>query len=110
LIETGSSWVSRLAENLDHVFGKMPGSFEEHPVDTFARHVWVHPFHEDDVIGLVNLVGEDHVLFGSDFPHPEGLREPLSFVKQLDGLEETAVDKIMGGNLRELLAACPTNG
>ena len=31
---------------------------------------------------------EDHVMFGSDFPHPEGIGDPLSFVDRLDGVSE----------------------
>ena len=36
----------------------------------FKRNVYVHPFHEEDIRGLVELLGADHVLFGSDFPTP----------------------------------------
>jgi len=49
-----------------------PRAFDENPVDVFLRNVFVHPFHEEDPIGLVKLLGADHVLFGSDYPHPEG--------------------------------------
>jgi hypothetical protein len=37
-------------------------------------------------------------MFGSDFPHPEGIGDPLSFVDRLEGLSDTAKAKIMGGN------------
>jgi predicted TIM-barrel fold metal-dependent hydrolase len=63
----------------------------------------VHPFHEEDPVGLVNLLGADQVLFGSDFPHPEGMADPISFVDDLKGLPEEEVRKVMGGNLARLM-------
>jgi predicted TIM-barrel fold metal-dependent hydrolase len=53
---------------------------------------------------LVDALGADRVLFGSDFPHPEGLGQPLEFVDELDGLPEPVVERIMGANLQELLS------
>jgi predicted TIM-barrel fold metal-dependent hydrolase len=46
----------------------------------------------------------EHVLFGSDYPHPEGMAEPLNFAKEIDGLfSEADTRKIMGENMFELL-------
>ena len=69
----------------------------------FKRNVYVHPFHEDDPVGLAELIGVDHVLFGSDYPHPEGLADPISFVDDLAGLDPDGVAKVMGGNLARLM-------
>ena len=38
------------------------------------------PFPEEDVIGLTELIGVDRVLFGSDWPHPEGNITPADYV------------------------------
>jgi len=43
------------------------------------------------------------VMFGSDYPHPEGLAEPTDFVKELESLPATTTARIMGGNLKELI-------
>ena len=43
------------------------------------------------------------VLYGSDYPHPEGLGDPVSYVDELKGLPDDAVQKIMGGNLARLM-------
>ena len=43
------------------------------------------------------------MLFGSDFPHPEGLADPLAFVDDLVGLPDADIKKIMGGNLAGLI-------
>lgn len=107
VVENGTAWIPRLFKNLDKAWSKVPNEFTEHPVETFRRHFWVHPFHEDDVASVVDSVGADHVLFGSDFPHPEGLADPLSFARELEGLEPAVVAQIMGGNLRTLLTPQP---
>ncbi len=50
-----------------------------------------------------SVIGVDNVLFGSDFPHPEGMADPLSFVDDLDGLTPEDTAKVMGGNLARLM-------
>ena len=56
-------------------------------MEVFKRNIFVHPFHEDDPVGpRASVIGADNVLFGSDFPHPEGMSDPISFVDDLDGL------------------------
>jgi predicted TIM-barrel fold metal-dependent hydrolase len=72
-------------------------------VDVFLRQINVHPFHEEDPVGLVKLLGADRVLFGSDFPHPEGLADPIAFVEELAALPAADVAKVMGGNLGRLM-------
>jgi predicted TIM-barrel fold metal-dependent hydrolase len=103
VVENGSAFVKPLIEALDRAYRIMPQLFEEHPVDAFKRNAYVHPFLEDDVLGVVDVLGADHVLFGSDFPHPEGIGDPISFIDKLAGLREADVEKIMGGNLQGLM-------
>ena len=56
------------------------------------------PFPEDDVTELIGAVGTDHVLFGSDYPHPEGLREPRDFAGRLDGCDAAVSRQVLRGN------------
>ena len=56
--------------------------FDEDPVEVFNRNVWVHVFHEPDPKGLIDLgIPVDHLMFGSDFPHPEGMADPLAYAE-----------------------------
>jgi predicted TIM-barrel fold metal-dependent hydrolase len=103
VIENGSSWVEPLLKNLADVYKKMPQDFLEDPVDVVKRNISISPFWEEDLGALADLVGVDRVLFGSDFPHPEGLADPASYVKELAGLPDESVRKIMGGNLARLM-------
>lgn len=107
VVENGGSWVPRLVDLFRRVRKKMPGEFASDPVEQFTRHVWINPFHEDDLAELVDLVGVDRVMFGSDFPHPEGLAEPATFLHEVASLGEPAITKIMGSNLVDLLEPRP---
>ncbi len=106
-VETGAEWVRPLLAKLGTVHIQSPGTFGEDPVELFNRYVWVSPFFEDDVMDLVDAVGPTRVLFGSDWPHVEGLAEPAQFVKELDGLSPEAIRSIMRDNTRQLLTPQP---
>ena len=103
VIENGSSWVAPLLERLADVYKKMPQDFRENPVDVFKRNIYISPFWEEDLGELADLIGVEHVLFGSDYPHPEGLADPVSYADELKGLDQDSVRKIMGGNLSRLM-------
>ena len=82
-IEAGASWVPALIKKLAKAYGQMPSSFASDPVETFRAHVWVAPFYEDDMGSLKDDLGLEHLLFGSDWPHAEGLADPRSFAEDL---------------------------
>jgi len=66
------------------------------PSEVFRQNFYICPFFEDDPIELAQVMGVDRVLFGSDWPHPEGLDEPLSFAdKLLDRATPEDTRKIM---------------
>ncbi len=101
-IENGASWVSHVLYELKDVYGKMPHSFSEDPVEAFKRCVYVAPFWEDNFAHIAEMIGPDRVVFGSDWPHPEGLKDPLNLVEDLAGLSDEDVQKVMGGNMLDL--------
>jgi predicted TIM-barrel fold metal-dependent hydrolase len=101
-VENGSEFLAPLFRKLAGTARKMPGYFSEDPVVTFRRHVWINPFWEDDVNEIVDLMGDDRVIFGSDWPHIEGLPEPTDWVSELQKLDDEAVAKIMGANASAL--------
>jgi predicted TIM-barrel fold metal-dependent hydrolase len=108
-VEYGSSWAAALLRKLDHIarlyskdlwrFGQPPAK----PSDMFRQNVWIAPFFEDDIVGLVRLIGASHVLNGSDYPHPEGLARPIELLEELEGLSEDEVRLIMRENFAQLV-------
>jgi predicted TIM-barrel fold metal-dependent hydrolase len=103
VIENGASWVAPLLDRFKDIYKKMPQDFAEDPVEVMKRQIHISPFWEEDLGALADLLGEDRVLFGSDFPHPEGLADPVSYTQELAGMSEERVRKIMGGNLARLM-------
>jgi predicted TIM-barrel fold metal-dependent hydrolase len=103
-IENGSEWVAPLLAKLAKAFGQMPWEFAENPVDTFQRHCFVAPYYEDDVRALTDAIGASQVLMGSDWPHAEGIAEPMRFVDDLPGFSADEVRRIMRDNGRALVA------
>jgi predicted TIM-barrel fold metal-dependent hydrolase len=103
-VETGADWVMPFLEHLDDVYRKMPQAFDENPVEAFKRNVYISPFHEDKLEELSKTLGADHLLFGSDYPHPEGLAEPCSYQDHLpSSFSQDEVAMIMGGNLARIM-------
>jgi len=102
-IENGSGWVHRLAKRLKKVANQQPRWFPNDPVDTLRQHVWVSPYYEEDLAVLSERIGVDRILFGSDWPHGEGLESPLSFTDELEGFGETEVRKVMRDNALDFL-------
>jgi predicted TIM-barrel fold metal-dependent hydrolase len=112
-IENGAGWVPALLKAVDKAaaLGRrgpmIGGSLSERPSDELRGRLWVCPFPEDDVGVIVDALGVDHVLFGSDYPHPEGLRQPIEFAHRLTGFDAATVHRIMRANAAELLGLEP---
>jgi predicted TIM-barrel fold metal-dependent hydrolase len=102
-IENGSDWMRVLAKRLRKQANQTPWVFKADPVETLRTHVWVTPYLEEDLQALAELVGVERILFGSDWPHGEGVAHPLDFTKELDGFDAAAQRRIMRDNCLELL-------
>ncbi|MEZ5168585.1 MAG: amidohydrolase family protein [Acidimicrobiales bacterium] len=107
-VENGSLWVPYLLAAMDKMKGMgrngpWPGGYVRgRPSEIVREKVFVSPYHEEDVVALCAVLGTGQVLFGSDYPHPEGLAEPLSFRESLHGLSTGDQDRIMGETLASL--------
>ncbi|NKY57527.1 amidohydrolase family protein [Nocardia flavorosea] len=104
VIENGSAWLEPLLQQLSDVYKKAPEGFGfRDPIEAIKRSLYVSPFWEEDLERLSQVMGEDHVLFGSDWPHPEGLAEPARYINEIKDMPVAKQAKIMGGNLARLL-------
>jgi predicted TIM-barrel fold metal-dependent hydrolase len=101
-VENGSEYLADLFRKLRQTHCRMPRYFGADPVETFRRHVWINPFWEDDVDELTALMGAERVIFGSDWPHIEGMPQPLDYVPELAKLDDEAKRRILRENAREL--------
>jgi hypothetical protein len=83
------------------------GLFRGRPVDIFREHVWINPFWEDDVYEVVEHMGADRVVFGSDWPHIEALPEPLDYLRELKDFDADQRRRILYDNVVELSTPRP---
>ena len=113
-IENGASWVPALLKSVDKAaaLGRrgpmLGGPLPPKPSRVLAQHLWVCPFPEDDVLNLIDTLGPNHVLFGSDYPHPEGLRQPADFIQHLTACDPATTQLVLHTNTAQLLHLAPT--
>ena len=101
-VENGAEFLGDLFNKLRSTDHKMPGYFTEDPVETFRRNIWINPFWEDDVNEVVEHMGADRVIFGSDWPHIEGMPRPLDYAAELKAFDDDDRRRILRDNVREL--------
>jgi predicted TIM-barrel fold metal-dependent hydrolase len=58
---------------------------------------------EENVDRVAEAVGLDPIVFGSDFPHGEGLPEPQMYLGQLKNLSDDQKKAVVRGNLARFL-------
>ena len=102
-IENGSDWVHLLVKRLRKQANQTPWIFHEDPLHTVKKHLWVTPYLEEDLRALADLIGAERILFGSDWPHGEGVAQPMDFAAELTGFDDADRRRIMRDNCLELL-------
>jgi len=113
-VENGSSWLPGFLGDIDHVVRHtMPtmlwpgGRLHALPSEIFREHVYLSPFYEPHyeppIEDLVDLVGIERLVFGSDWPHGEGKPEPLDYMEDVAGLDGREVQRFMRANALDLL-------
>jgi predicted TIM-barrel fold metal-dependent hydrolase len=102
-IENGSDWMHTLVKRLKKQANQTPWVFADDPLDMIRAHVWVTPYYEENLRRLADLIGVERVLFGSDWPHGEGLANPTGFVKELHDFSDAEIRMVMRDNALTLL-------
>ncbi len=109
-VENGSLWAPYLMRAMDKMGGMgrngpwIGGRITEKPSQIFRRHVFVSPHHfGEDIVALCDTLGASQVLFGSDFPHAEGLAEPTAFLGTIEKLPDAEVRMVMRDNALALV-------
>jgi predicted TIM-barrel fold metal-dependent hydrolase len=108
IAEQGTPWLPYLLRRLDNAWriGRKArwGRLDRRPSEIFREHFVVAPFPEENVERVIAEVGIEPIVFGSDFPHGEGLAFPSEYVAaQLSGLSQEQVLAIMRDNLARFL-------
>lgn len=101
-------WVMQLMDiraSAKHTSGKL-GDYNANmtmkPSEYFARNVWVgcSALPDEETTESYYQIGIDRILWGTDYPHPEGTWPSTleKMVLSLGGLPEPDIEKMLGGN------------
>lgn len=105
--EQGTVWVPYAVRKMDHAFlmGRQAtwGKLEERPSETFRKRCLVAPFPEENVDRVAEETSIEPLVFGSDFPHGEGLAEPSDYLPQIKNLSDADTHALMRGNMGRFL-------
>jgi predicted TIM-barrel fold metal-dependent hydrolase len=101
-VENGAAYLHDLFRMLASTRDRYPKWFQDDPVESFKRHVWINPFWEDRIDDVVEFMGVDRVIFGSDFPHMEGLEYPAQIFDEVSHLPVADQRRIVHDNAAEL--------
>jgi aminocarboxymuconate-semialdehyde decarboxylase len=76
----------------------------DHPPSTYLKRL-----HFDSVLydayelaTLIDRYGADHVLLGTDYPYDMGEDDPVELISSIEGISETELALILGGNAARL--------
>jgi len=109
-IEQGALWVVPWLRRLDlcqATFGRGEPAMGELPLaasEYVHRNLFFTPFPREPVGWMIEQCGDDLFLFSSDYPHPEGTKDPIQrFEETMDGVSAEARDAFYRGNYERML-------
>jgi predicted TIM-barrel fold metal-dependent hydrolase len=110
-VESGIGWIPFMLETMDYeLIENAPAQYKalkRKPSEYFKEH-WHATFWFERSFGnlqwMVDTVGEDNILFSTDFPHPTCLYPaPLEAIRDgLEGVRDSSRRKILGENAAKL--------
>lgn len=111
VVESGAGWVPDFLRQLDYAYRSFKRTdpylqeLEMKPSEYIRRAVKFTPFPDEDVGLMIRDAGPELFMFSSDYPHPEGTRDPLGkFERTMEGIDEDARDQFYRRNYEQLLA------
>jgi predicted TIM-barrel fold metal-dependent hydrolase len=111
-IEQGAMWVVPWLRRLDICQGTFRkteptlGSLAERASDYVHRQLWFTPFPTEPVGWMTEQCGDDLFLFSSDYPHPEGTRNPIErFEANMHDMSDAQRDRFYQGNYADMIGS-----
>jgi predicted TIM-barrel fold metal-dependent hydrolase len=109
VIEQGALWVPSWLRRLDiaqATFQKTEPALRlpKRASEYVHGHVWFTPYPTEPVGWLIEQAGDDLFLFSSDYPHPEGGRDPLRrFEESMPDASPAAKDRFYSENFADMM-------
>jgi aminocarboxymuconate-semialdehyde decarboxylase len=102
----GGGYLPLYVSRSDHAWRLRPESCGcAHPPSTYLRRIWFDSLVYDPghLRRLIDVVGSDRVVVGTDYPFDMGDYDPVALVGAVAGLRPEEIKAILAGNARELL-------
>ena len=110
-IEQGAGWVVSWMHHLDYAQRAFRRTeppltrLEAKPSDYVRKHLKFTPFPGEPVGWMIEQAGPNVFMFSTDYPHPEGGRDPIAkFEETLGAIGEDSTSRFYAGNMAELLS------
>lgn len=107
-VEEGALWVVPWVRRLDRAvqFGKNEApirNLKKSPAEYVNEHLRFTPFAGEPVGWMIENAGADLFLFSSDYPHPEGTKDPIQrFESTMETVDAAAMDNFYSHNFATL--------
>jgi predicted TIM-barrel fold metal-dependent hydrolase len=112
VIELGAGWVPDMLRRLDQAWkgwrktDPVVASLSMPPSEFIRRAVRFTPYATENAGLIIREGGPELFLFSSDYPHPEGTRNPIErFESSFEGLDEDVKDRFYRRNFEDLFTA-----
>ena len=105
MLETGSNWLIAWLDRMDHKFEKViegrDNALKMKPSEYFRRQCVISADPDETMTdAVIARVGDDKVIWASDYPHLDAEMNVLaSLEKQIGHLPEESQNRILGGNV-----------
>ena len=105
-VEAGCGWAAYLMDRLDEKYALVGrgAPMPMKPSDYIRRNVWFVAEPEERTIGsMLDLVGEDKILWGSDYPHIDSTLEAPNLIRgSIADLSPTRQAAVLGENAKKV--------
>ncbi len=112
VIELGAGWAPDMLRRLDQAWkgwrktDPVVGALSAPPSELVRRAMRFTPFATEDAGAIIREGGTDLFMFSSDYPHPEGTKNPIErFESTFEGFDEDVKDRFYRRNFEDLFAA-----
>jgi aminocarboxymuconate-semialdehyde decarboxylase len=103
----GGGYLPAYSGRIDHAWGARQDSHGDLPLQptTYLRQVYLDSvvFSYHQLAYLLALFGPDRILMGTDYPYDMAEYNPIGHIAGVDGMDETTLAQLAGGNAMRLL-------
>jgi predicted TIM-barrel fold metal-dependent hydrolase len=104
-LEAGASWVPFLMDRLDLEWNKRGSRqaplLKRQPSEYLKGQLFFNCDVKEHIVPtVVNMVGEEHLFYASDYPHEQDQDETIGFMRSREDLSERAREKILYHNAK----------